>query len=182
MYLIQLVMKNKKTHANENTAKPCRRLPVFIAYFLFMKYFFGKNSDRFWNVVTPTLNDLFIHLSIWTSHTETITLGCRGDADPAKRLQKYVYKWNASFFIFIVPIASLWSWSSVCSQRVDRSHRDSAVVAVKKDKTCMQTCTKNCKIRKKNIISILEINFLLNSKFFGWFWWIVIFVHLQIKI
>lgn len=51
----------------------------FCYYLLFMKYFLGKNSDRFLNVVTPTLNDLLIHLSIWISHMETITFGCWGD-------------------------------------------------------------------------------------------------------
>lgn len=37
---------------------------IAIMYLLLMKYFLGKNSDRYLNVVTPTLNDLFIHLSI----------------------------------------------------------------------------------------------------------------------
>lgn len=42
-----------------------------------MKYFLGKNSERFLNVMTPTLNDLFNHLSKCTSHIETTTLGSR---------------------------------------------------------------------------------------------------------
>lgn len=88
----------------------CEVKKLLVIHLLFMKYFLGKNSDRFPNVVTPTLNDLFNHLSTCTSHMETITLGSCGDLCLWKKKTVILrIKKKIDFIFFFYLINSLYT-------------------------------------------------------------------------